>query len=255
MTMRLVASLFLLCFALLAQPWPIAHHHEHVQGIDATDRWFWISAVDRRTKTGWVWRVDRRTMATVAERNITDGARFHPGGLQVVGDRLWAPVAEYRPSSSARILELDAMTLAERRSFEAPDHIGSVATDGRTAVLGGNWDSRKIYRWSLEGKLLESVDLREPIAIQDFKWLDGTLYAGGLGRDQIKGQCLLEELNPATLEILRRFSPPDSPICYAHEGMARWGDQFFFLPEDEPRSQVYVISSRSLKERLPPAPR
>ena len=222
-----------------AQVWPIRHRHDHVQGLDVSAEWFWISAVDRRTKTGWVWRVDRRTLQTVAERNITQGALYHPGGLHVSGSSLWVPIAEYRPRSSARILELDAMTLAERRSFPVKDHIGSVATDGKAVVLGANWDARRIYRWSLAGELLAVTDFPRALAIQDMKWIEGVLYAGGVGLGSEKGRCLLAELDPSTLAVLRQ-SQMGPEICYTNEGMALFAGRFFFLPEDEPSSRIYV---------------
>jgi len=217
--------------------WPIRHNHDHVQGLDVNERWFWISAVDRRTKTGWVWRVDRQSLRTVAERNISQGALYHPGGLQVSGSSLWIPIAEYRANSSARILELDAMTLAERRSLAVPDHIGAVATDGKTFVLGANWDARKLYRWNLDGKLLETHDNPGTLAIQDMKWSGGVIYAGGLD----KKACRVDQLDPATLTLLRSSTPgPDR--CYTEEGMAIFSGRFFFLPADEPNSRIYALS-------------
>ena len=237
--MRLVLLSFVAWVALPApaQVWPISHHHDHVQGLDVRERWFWISAVERRTKTGWVWRVDRQTLRTVAERDITRGELYHPGGLQVSGSSLWIPIAEYRPNSSSRILELDAMTLVERRSFVIPDHIGAVATDGKTFVLGANWDARKFYRWSLDGKLLESRDNPTSVAIQDMKWSGGVIYAGGLD----KKTCRVDQLDPASL-VLLRSSIPGTDRCYTEEGMAIFGGRFFFLPGDEPNSRVYALS-------------
>ncbi|MBI3698775.1 MAG: hypothetical protein HY238_28550, partial [Acidobacteria bacterium] len=220
-----------------AETWPIRHNHDHVQGLDVSDRWFWISAVDRRTKTGWVWRVDRQTLRTVAERNITHGALYHPGGLQVSGSSLWIPIAEYRPNSSSRILELDAMTLAERRSFVVPDHIGAVATDGKTFVLGANWDARKLYRWNLDGKLLESRDNPTSLAIQDMKWASEVIYTGGLDQKT----CRVDRLDSLSLTLLRS-SIPGTDRCYTEEGMAIFGGRFFFLPEDQPNSRVYAFS-------------
>ncbi len=221
-----------------SEAWPLRHGHDHVQGLDVNEKWFWISAVDRRTKTGWVWRVDRRTLQTVAERNITQGALYHAGGLQVVGDSLWVPIAEYRPQSSARILELDAMTLAERRSFAVPDHIGAVASDGKTAILGANWDARKIYRWALDGKLLGAVDFRERLAVQDMKWVQGLLYAGGALLATNNAACFVDQLDPASLAVVQRFAAWDG-TCYTQEGMAVFGGRFFFLPGDGPDSRIY----------------
>ncbi len=216
--------------------WPIEHHHDHVQGLEASRDWFWISAVDRRTKTGWVWRVDRKTLKTAAERDITQGPLYHPGGLQAAGGGLWVPIAEYRPKSRARVLRLDPMTLAGQSSFEVEDHIGALATDGRTFVLGANWDARRLYRWSLSGELVNAADNPGPLAIQDMKWVDGALWAGGLA----KNRCRLVRLDPETYREAGEAALPEDR-CYTHEGMARFDGRFYFLPEDEPRTRVYEM--------------
>lgn len=231
---------FAVCWVAAAAPgesWPISHTHDHVQGLEVDPDWFWISAVDRRTKTGWIWRVDRRTLRTVAERNVTAGALYHPGGLQIAGGSLWLPIAEYRPRSSARILELDPLSLAERRRFAVDDHIGAVATDGKTFLLGANWDARRFYRWTLDGKLVETRDNPEPLAIQDMKWVDGALWAGGL----VGEECRLYRLDPASFRAARRIELP-AGVCYTHEGMAVFDGRFYFLPEDEPRTRVYSMA-------------
>lgn len=240
--MALLLVVLLLASPAVAQVWPIAHHHDHVQGLDVDADWFWISAVDRRTRTGWVWRVDRRTMRTVAERNITDGPRYHPGGLQVSGNSLWVPLAEYRAYSTTRVLELDKITLAQRRSFLVEDHIGSVATDGRSFLVGANWEARQIYRWNMGGELLETITHRQPLSIQDMKWVRGVIYAGGVGLGPVQDQCLLHQVDPTTFGLLRGSSLK-AGVCYTHEGMALFGGRFFFLPEDEPKSRVYSLGT------------
>ena len=224
------------------QVWFLAHRHDHVQGLEVSDRWFWISAVDRRTKTGWVWRVDRQTMQTAAERNITRGALYHPSGFQVSGDSLWIAIAEYQPNSSAVILELDALTLAERRSFRVRDHIGAVATDGRGVLLGANWDARRIYRWNVGGNLLGSSPNPAFLAIQDMKWVGDVLYASGTGLGPNQGQCLLQQMHPLTLRQLKG-SNLQAGLCYTREGMALHAGRFFFLPEDEPDSRIYMVGA------------
>ncbi|HYM12467.1 MAG TPA: DUF6454 family protein, partial [Bryobacterales bacterium] len=181
----------------------------------------------------------------VAERNLTLGEQYHPGGFQVSGSSLWVPVAENRPHSTARILELDAATLAPRSSFTVADHIGAVATDGSGVVLGANWDSRRIYRWTPSGELLGVTNFPAPLAIQDMKWMGGVLYAGGTGLGKEQGRCELAELDPATLAVRRR-STLVSNICYTREGMAVFDGRFFFLPEDGPRSRIYALDGDSL---------
>jgi hypothetical protein len=224
------------------QFWPIVHKHDHVQGLEVSDRSLWISAVDRRTKTGWIWRIDRQNFQTVAERNITRGTRYHPSGFQVVGRSLWIAVAEYAPNSSAEVLELDALTLAVQRSFLVRDHIGAVAADGRNFVLGANWDARKIYRWNLGGNQIEVSQNPSFLAIQDMKWVGEVLYAGGMGLGPNKGQCLIHQIHPSTFSVLKG-SGLQGDLCYTREGMAVHGGRFYFLPEDEPNSRIYLLGS------------
>jgi len=227
-----------------AQTFAIRHRHDHVQGLEVSRDWFWISSVDRRSKTGWVWRVNRRTLETVAERNITQGPLYHPGGIQLARGSLWTPLAEYRPRSSARILELDAMTLSERRSFPVEDHIGAVATDGNGLLLGANWDARQIYRWSTGGKVLAVVEFPRMLAIQDMKWIGNILHAGGVGLGSEKGRCLVEQFDPSKLSYLRTSFTGGDP-CLASEGMAYFEGSYFFLPEAEPNTRIYVRSALS----------
>ena len=242
MTRRtLVAALLGTAAARLSgqvQSWPLPHKHDHVQGLDVSDQSFWISAVDRRTKTGWIWRVDRQTMQTVAERNLTRGNLYHPSGFQVSGRSLWIAVSEYRPNSLAEVLELDALTLGVQRSFPATDHIGAVATDGRNLVLGANWDARRVYRWNVGGNLLQAQPNPNFLAIQDMKWVGEVLYTSGIGLGPKKGQCLVEQIHPLTLSPLKDSNLP-AGTCYTREGMAVHGGRYFFLPEDEPNSRIF----------------
>ena len=219
------------------ESWALRHNHGHVQGIDVSVRWFWVSAVDRRTKTGWVWRVDRRTLQTAAERNIAQGTLYHAGGLQMAGNSLWVPIAEYRPHSSSRILELDAITLAERRSFPVADHIGAVATDGKTAILGANWAGSQIYRWGMTGEQLRVTNFSPALPSEDMKWIGSVLYVGGIAPGT--KTCVVDQLDPYSLAFIRRFDQSFG-TCYSREGMAVFGGRFFFLPDDEPRSRIYV---------------
>ncbi|HEY2840271.1 MAG TPA: DUF6454 family protein, partial [Pirellulales bacterium] len=136
------------------QSWPIDHATHHVQGLAATADTFWISSVDRATKSGYVYRVDRKTLRVEKEERLAIGDQFHPGGMQLVGGRLWIPLAEYRAKSSSTILALDPTTLARLASFTLDDHIGALAADGRGRLYAGNWDCRLIYVLDEKGKVL-----------------------------------------------------------------------------------------------------
>ena len=167
---------------------------------------------------------------------------YHPSGFQVAGRSLWIAIAEYRANSSATVMELDALSLEVQRSFLVRDHIGAVATDGRTAVLGANWDARRIYRWTLGGTQVAASPNPNFLAIQDMKWIGGVLYASGVGLGPNKGQCLLQQVDPLTLAPLKG-SDLKGEICFTREGMAVYAGRFFFLPEDEPDSKIYMVGA------------
>ncbi|MGH3383906.1 MAG: DUF6454 family protein [Nocardioidaceae bacterium] len=84
---------------------------------------------------------------------ISDGHRYHPGGLDYDGESLWLPVAEYRPNSSADIYRIDPTTYDVTKQFTVSDHIGGVVRDQETRhLVGQSWGSRRFYDWTESGK-------------------------------------------------------------------------------------------------------
>jgi hypothetical protein len=84
---------------------------------------------------------------------ISDGHRYHPGGLDYDGRFLWLPVAEYRPNSSADIYRINPTTYAVKKLFTVPDHIGGVVRDQESGhLVGQSWGSRRFYEWTVRGK-------------------------------------------------------------------------------------------------------
>jgi hypothetical protein len=84
---------------------------------------------------------------------ISDGHRYHPGGLDYDGEFLWLPVAEYRPNSSADIYRIDPTTYDVTKLFTVSDHIGGVVRDQETGhLVGQSWGSRRFYDWTVGGR-------------------------------------------------------------------------------------------------------
>ncbi len=84
---------------------------------------------------------------------ISDGHRYHPGGLDYDGRFLWLPVAEYRPDSSADIYRVNPRTNAVKKLFRVSDHIGGVVRDQETGrLIGQSWGSRRFYDWTVSGQ-------------------------------------------------------------------------------------------------------
>ncbi|MEY2883886.1 MAG: hypothetical protein RL490_1610, partial [Pseudomonadota bacterium] len=104
----------------------------HVQGLEVAGHHIWVTSVDTANRKAYLHQFDRATGKFLRRLEVSDGARFHPGGISISGGSIWVPVAEYRPDSSAVLIEIDAETLAVRRRIPVADHLGCVAASGRT---------------------------------------------------------------------------------------------------------------------------
>ena len=235
----------------VAESWPIDHPLHHVQGLAVTDKWFWITSVDRRARRGFVYRVSRDTLKIVAQRDITLDAQCHPGGLQLAADRLWIPVAEYRPRSTSTMLQLDPTSLETLDKFVLADHLGGAAVDAGQRIYTANWDARTIYVLDTAGKEVERRDNPTGVAYQDFEFHAGKLYCAGstkldaAGDTKLAGQptAVVDVIDVANWTLVDRYAlrgtlrSGGSNFC--REGFCKFGDSFYVLPEDGPNATVY----------------
>ena len=243
----------------LTESWPIDHPLHHVQGLAVSDQWFWITSVDRRTRRGYVYRVSRETLKVVAERDITLDAQCHPGGMQLAADRLWVPVAEYRPRSTSSVLQLDPMSLETLDKFALADHLGGAAVDAGRRVYTANWDARTIYVLDAAGKELERHDNPTGVAYQDFEFHEGKLYSAGstkldaagstkldaAGNTKVDGHptAVVDVIDVAKWTLVDRYALRGELRSgggnFCREGFCKFGDSFYVLPEDGPNATVY----------------
>ena len=87
----------------------------HVRGVDLDRRHIWVTSVDRDHRKGYLHEFDRTTGRFLRRLELTDGDRYHPGGISLHDHSIWVPVAELKPNSSAMIEEIDTDTLRIRR--------------------------------------------------------------------------------------------------------------------------------------------
>ena len=86
----------------------------------------------------------------VVDLVLGEGAIYHPGGIDYDGERIWVPVAEYRPNSRSIIYRVDPATMKATEVVRFPDHIGAIVHDTDALTLHGvSWGSRRFYRWTL----------------------------------------------------------------------------------------------------------
>jgi hypothetical protein len=211
----------------------------HVQGIALDNDSVWVSANERATQRAWLFEFDRKTGKRLRETELTFGRRGHPGGMSLVGGKLWIPVAEARDGGSSVIVTVDTKTLARVILFEVPDHIGAITVQA-DRVIGVNWDARHFFEWSrADGSLLRKRPNPTPGRYQDMKFQSGELVVSGLEA----GAGVVRWMDPETLEVRRqiRFGRTSRNVVFTNEGMDidKQGT-LYLLPEDAP-SRLFIF--------------
>lgn len=214
----------------------------HVQGVIVDDARVWVTSVDRAAQKGFLFEYDRASGKRLREVELQQAAMFHPGGLDMDEDSLWIPVAEYKPGGRTVIQRRSKETLSLMASFEVEDHIGCL-TVYSGGLIGGNWDARKIYEWTLEGKPTRVRANPNGVRYQELKYRYGALIGSGLlpkPRQGGKVQWLdLETLAPL---MERALGLTDRGVALTAEGMDAREGKVYLLPEDAP-SRLLVLDA------------
>jgi hypothetical protein len=111
-------------------------------------------SIDRSTGNGrgWLFKFDAGGQL-LGKVELTDGTKYHPGGIDFDGKSLWVPVAEYRPNSKSNIYRVDPKTLRSELVFSENDHIGGIVHNVHEGTLHGvSWGSRRLYTWKVVEK-------------------------------------------------------------------------------------------------------
>lgn len=220
---------------------PLRFATHHVQGLDLTERFYFVTSVDREQKRAWLFKIDRQNGRLNSKTDLTDGLWIHPGGIQFDGRCLWIPNAEYRRESRTMVYGVDPNGLGIRRSFPVDDHIGAIASDGKNLLYGVNWDAVHFYTWDFDGHQLSKVDSPTSVAYQDIKYFAGKLLCSGLKN----GQSAIDVIDPESWTLARRIDLPRdrwrSPL--SREGMTFDGN-LYFLPDDGPDSHILIFALR-----------
>jgi hypothetical protein len=146
----------------------------HTQGLVKIGETFFVSAVEVLESTarngtvtdalydfsidrsegagrGWLFKFDGAGQL-LGQVELTEGARYHPGGIDYDGKSIWVAVAEYRPNSASNIYRVDPETLTPELVFAETDHIGGIVHNVHRGTLHGvSWGSRRLYMWKTAG--------------------------------------------------------------------------------------------------------
>jgi hypothetical protein len=218
---------------------PLKFSTYHIQGLDITEQFYFVTSVDTKQSRAWLFKIDRTNARLISRVELTDGALIHPGGLQYDDRYLWVPNAEYKRQSRTVVYGLDPDTLEICTSFAVDDHIGAVASDGKNLLYGVNWDALQFYTWDIDGRQLNKVDSPTSMAYQDVKYFAGKLLCSG-HKDNISA---VDIIDPETWTLIKRIDLPKDKwkSTLTREGMAFDGN-LYFLPDDGPNSRILIFA-------------
>lgn len=160
---------------------PLRFDAHHPQGMARVGSTWWISTVDVHARRGLIMAADS-CGDIVDEVPIGDSWRYHPGGMDFDGTAFWVACAEYFPDSTTTVFRMEPGE-APHRAFDVDDHVGAIARCGVDGdLVGWSWGSRRFYRWSVDGQLLDArTNPGFFVDHQDCQWLEGGhLLCGGV---------------------------------------------------------------------------
>lgn len=228
----------------LAESVPIefARTH-HVQGVARDENRWYITSVDRGTRSGWLFALSAANHRLDASHRLALAAQIHPGGMQLREGKLYVPLAEYRPTSTSSILVIEAATCRVERTIPIDDHIGACASAEDGTLVLGNWDCRDIYTVDREGHVVAKRPNPTGVAYQDWEVHDGKIW--GSGNTTLGGEraSVVDVIDLATLTLEKRFrllgERKTGGDDFSREGFTKVGNSLWLLPEDGPNTTLY----------------
>jgi hypothetical protein len=188
--------------------------------------------------------------------SLSDGDRYHAGGIDGDGADVWMPLAEYRPDSSSTIYRVDGRSFSVDAAFAVRDHIGAVAPDARTGVVHGlSWASQRLYTWTTQGTQLRCHPWPgQLVECQDCQFIPRQhLLCGGIvAATADHGGLALTDLGDLSLvaeSVLQRTSPAGHPLTRNPMFVEEVDDRLrlWLAPddgEDATGTQLLVFESR-----------
>jgi hypothetical protein len=198
----------------------------------------------------------------IAQVELGDGTRYHPGGLDFDGRWIWVPVAEYLPDSSSIIFRVDPETLAAKPAFRVPDHIGDLSYNRSDDTLHGfSWGARRHHTWkivdgAIASPLVAPAELDRPDFMMEAEYQDchyvgssyalcsssthfDTSYLGSLDLVDLDNDAVVQQLI-----VHLRPDGSDRPMTHNPMFFERLNGvvRFYFAPEDD-RTTIYMFDA------------
>lgn len=258
---------------------PFPFHTGHVQGIAAREESFFLSSVDMDARSGLLFRISLPSGELEERRELSiPEDHYHPGGISLWQGRLLVPLAQYTPTGSTVVLDVDPETLHYQELFRCNEHLGALVQLTDELLVGATWEAELFVFFRSDGTPAGTLRNQSGVAYQDMEYGDGVLYCSGVERENRRKGRLdsytvdwhvggaaaggaersdapgsgdrsggIARNGAPTLHVRGSIGLPITPsgVSLAHEGMTFFGDELAFLPEDYPESRLYFVSSNA----------
>jgi len=115
----------------------------------------WINGTDRTPGAGFAYMLiydGQGRLIANATLTAPGDIEYHTGGIDYDGRYIWTTLSQYRPNTTATIVQIDPLNLQGTKLFRASDHNGGIVHDTVTNDLVTlNWGGRNATKWSLNG--------------------------------------------------------------------------------------------------------
>lgn len=242
----------------------------HTQGLVVTRDYYLVTGrLETTPKRALLLRFSRQDPGTVEFVDITPTRESrtddlgsanldHPGGFDVDSKgNLYVPISTSHPRGPSlvyrfRIAPSKPLTaLQSELAFRIDDHIGAICCDhANETLIGANWDTKQVYRWTQEGRLISKLERSKlfpgapewQLAVQDWKGVrksDGIVVAGGIDKSKEHttdtSNAVVQFLDVRGRQVMASYRLPaldnvSRPVT--NEGLCWFKEKLYLLPED-----------------------
>lgn len=263
----------------------------HVQGLEVTNQFFFITSITRNRESGFLYIYPRSGLPgrpPIAEHNLSKLAREvahacgsldneplnHPSGIYLEGDRLHVavgPSINRGPSCVMTLVFRDLSAAELVRAIRIEEHIGALVPLEGDVLVGFNWASDD-YWWLASDGSARRLPLREELRGH----IEELLHIQDCDREGNLVYCTHsnEEDNLLKIYNVAAFAPDGATLKPriivippfgsrnggTHEGVAVHEGRLFLLPDDGDETGVSVYELKracgacASTTRGPPSP-
>lgn len=185
---------------------------------------------------------------------LVDGNRNHAGGMDVLGDYAYVPLAVDSPHSSADILRINLTTYQVTTLFTVTyDHVGGIIYDPiGNEIVGQDWGSRLFYMWKLDGTIVTKwKNPQNYIDYQDCKYVpqnkmlcSGIASIGGEDLIDLSGNqhTILNEI-PSTFTTATGLNLTQNPTTMTTTPVAGGTQITWYGAPDNTNGRIYEYTT------------